>query len=57
MIVSLNNNIENMDISRRRFIGNIVFPVGGMTLMPLLSLKAAGNYGSWIPLFNGKDLT
>ncbi|MBT3481868.1 MAG: DUF1080 domain-containing protein [Opitutales bacterium] len=46
-----------MDISRRRFIGNIVFPVGGMTLMPLLSLKAAGNYGSWIPLFNGKDLT
>ena len=52
----LNNKLEIVEISRRRFVRNVGVTAGTMTLLPWLSLSAAEKYGPWITLFNGKDL-
>lgn len=46
-----------MRISRLRFVKKACTTLAAMSLLPRLKLKAADRFGSWISLFNGKDLT
>ncbi len=54
---SSNNKGTNTNIFRRHFVKNLTFPLGALTLLPMLNLNAAEDRSPWISLFNSKDLS